>query len=72
MTKPDTLDKCSDTSQEEEQGVCHNTVALPFTLKKYLKAKEELWKPKYFTMQKYNLLKNPLKETKILQDTVTL
>jgi hypothetical protein len=25
-----------------KQGVCH-TVALPFTLKKYLKAKEELW-----------------------------
>jgi len=33
----------------------------------YLRAKEELWKLKYFTMQKYNLLqKNPLKETKIL------
>jgi hypothetical protein len=30
-------------------------VALPFTLKMYLKAKEEeeLWKFKYFTMQKY-------------------
>jgi hypothetical protein len=28
-------------------------LALPFTLKKYLKAKEELWKLKYFTMQKY-------------------
>jgi hypothetical protein len=28
-------------------------VALPFTLKKgYLKAKEEFWKLKYFTMQK--------------------
>jgi len=25
--------------------------------KKYLKAKEELWKLKYFTMQKYNLQK---------------
>ncbi len=35
-------------------------------IKKYLKAKEERWKLKYFTMQKYNLLKNPLKETKIL------
>jgi hypothetical protein len=33
------------------KGVCH-TVALPFTLKMYLKAKEELWKLKYFTMQK--------------------
>jgi hypothetical protein len=35
---------------------------------KYLKAKEELWKLKYFTMQKYNLQK----ETKILQDIKTL
>jgi len=34
--------------------------------------KEELWKFKYFTMQKYNLEKNPLKETKILQDIITL
>jgi hypothetical protein len=43
------------------KGVCH-TMALPFTIKKYLKAKEEeLWKLKYFTMQKYNLQNNPLK-----------
>jgi hypothetical protein len=35
----------------------------------YLKAEEELWKLKYFTMQKLNQSsKNPLKETKILQD----
>jgi hypothetical protein len=54
-----------------QQGVCHS-VALPFTLKSYLKAKEELRKLKYFTMQKYNLQKNPLKETKILQDIITL
>jgi hypothetical protein len=48
-------------------GPCH------FTLKKSIfKAKEELWKLKYFTMQKYNLHKNPLKETKILQDVLTL
>jgi hypothetical protein len=40
----------------------HN-VALPFTFKKYLNAKEELWTLKHFTMQKYNLQKNPLKET---------
>jgi hypothetical protein len=39
-----------------KQGVCHN-VALPFTLKKYHKAKEELGKLKYFTMQKYNVQK---------------
>jgi len=47
-----------------QQGVCfsHN-VALPFTFKKYLKAKEEeLWKFKYFTMQKYNLQKKILKK----------
>jgi hypothetical protein len=37
-------------------------------IKKYLKAKEELWKLKYFTMQKYNLQKSLPKETKILQD----
>jgi hypothetical protein len=41
-------------------------VALPFTLKKYLKAKEKLWKLKYLTMKKYNLQKNPPKKTKIL------
>jgi hypothetical protein len=32
-------------------------LASPFTFKKYLKAKEELWKLKYFTMQKYYLQK---------------
>jgi hypothetical protein len=41
-------------------------------IKKYLKAKEKLYKFKYFTMQKYNLQKNPLKETKIIQDIITL
>jgi hypothetical protein len=35
-----------------QQGVCH-TAALPIYIKKYLKAKEELWKLKYFTIQKY-------------------
>jgi hypothetical protein len=28
-------------------------MALPFTLKSILKAKQEIWKLKYFTMQKY-------------------
>jgi hypothetical protein len=50
-----------------QQGACH-TMALPFTLKSILRQKEELWKFKYFTMQKSNIQKNPLKETKILQD----
>jgi hypothetical protein len=45
---------------------------LAIYLKQYLKAKEQLCKLKYFTMQKCNLQKNPLKETKILQDTTTL
>jgi hypothetical protein len=41
-------------------------------IKTFTKAKEELWKLKHFTMQKYNLQKNPLEETKILQDIKTL
>jgi hypothetical protein len=41
------------TSAFLKQGLCH-TVTLPSTIKKDLKAKEEeLWKLKYFTMQKY-------------------
>jgi hypothetical protein len=65
--------KHSFTKKEKKQGMCH-IVALPFTLKSnYLKAQEEeLWKLKYyFTMQKYiNHQKNPLEETKILQDII--
>jgi len=58
--------------KKKNQGVCH-IVAFPFTLKKHLKAKEEFWKFKiFFTMQKYNLQKNALKETKILQNITTL
>jgi hypothetical protein len=45
---------------------------LAIYIKKYFMAKEELWKFKYFNMQKYNLQNNPLKETKILQDIMTL
>jgi hypothetical protein len=32
--------------------------------------KEELWKLKYFTCKNINLQKNPLKETKTLQDII--
>jgi hypothetical protein len=39
---------------------------------RYLNANEGLWKLKNFTMQKYNLQKNHLKQTKILQDIITL
>jgi len=52
------------------RGVSHHGLAI--YIKKYFKTKEELWKFKYFTMQKYNLQKNPRKETKILQDIITL
>jgi hypothetical protein len=46
----------------KQGGVSHCGLAI--YIKKYLKAKEELWKLKYFTMQKYNLQKDPLIETK--------
>ncbi len=54
----------------ETRGVSHHELAI--YNKKYLRAKEELWKFKYLTRQKHNLQKNPLKETKILQDVITL
>jgi hypothetical protein len=56
------------TKQTRDASHC----VLAIHIKKYLKAKEELWKFKYFTMQKYNFQKNPLKETKLLQDITTL
>jgi len=57
--------------QKKKQGVCH-TLALLFTLKSIFKPKKKaLWKLKYFTMQKHNLQKI-LKQTKILQDSITL
>jgi len=51
-------------------GASHCGLAI--YIKKYLKANKELRKFKYFTMHKYNLRKNPLKETKIFQDIITL
>jgi hypothetical protein len=42
-------------------------------IKKHLKAKEELWKLNYFTMQKYNLPKKTSKRNQNqLQDIVTI
>jgi hypothetical protein len=52
------------------RGASHCGLAI--YIKKCLQAKEELWKFKYFTMQKYNLQKHLLKEAKILQDIITL
>jgi hypothetical protein len=40
-----------------QQGVVSHLCDLAIYNKKYLKAKEELWKLKYFTMQKYNVQK---------------
>jgi hypothetical protein len=61
-------------SLDQTRGVSHCGLAI--SIKKYLKAKEEeLWKLKYlFHHAKiYPILKkNPLKETKILQDIITL
>ncbi len=57
-----------------EQGLCH-TVAFAIYIKKYLKAKEELWKLQYFHHAKIYLIfkKHPLKEKpKILQDITTM
>jgi len=59
------------TSVQKTRGVSH-TLVFAIYMKKYHKAKEGLWKLEYFTMQKYNLQKNPLKETQILQDIITL
>jgi hypothetical protein len=44
---------------KKTRGVSHYGLAI--YIKKYLKAKEELWKLKYFTMQKYNLQKKSSK-----------
>jgi len=65
------------TRKNEKKITMGNKIFLfapsPIYIKKgNLKAKEEFWKFKYFTMQKYNLLNNPLKETKIHQDIITL
>jgi hypothetical protein len=53
-----------------KQGVSHCGLAID--IKRYSKTKEELWKLKYFIMQKYSLQKILSKKPKILQDIVTL
>jgi len=65
---------CLGTTDSALQSTKNKQVVWPPTIytNKYLNAKEELWKFKYFTIQKYNLQKNPPKETKILQDIRTL
>jgi hypothetical protein len=58
-------------TSKQKRGVSH--CGLDIYIGQYLKAKEEnsYGKFKYLTMQKYNLQKNLLKETKILQDIIT-
>jgi hypothetical protein len=46
----------------KQGGVSHCGIAI--YVKKYLKAKEDIWKLKFFTMQKYNLQKNLQKKPK--------
>jgi hypothetical protein len=53
-----------DQASAEKMFLCKRGVLshLPVTLESILRQKkEELWKLKYFTMQKHNLQKNPLK-----------
>jgi hypothetical protein len=50
----------------------HHTVALPFTLKSILRQKKNYGNSNISPWKNYNLQKNPLKETKILQDIITL
>jgi hypothetical protein len=45
-------------------------MALPFRLKSILRQNKDYENSDISTMQKYNLRKNPLKETKILQDII--
>jgi hypothetical protein len=54
-------------SRMKQNKGCVSHWGFSIYIKKYLKAKEGLWKLKYFIMQKHNLQKNPLKEKKILQ-----
>jgi hypothetical protein len=54
--------------QIETRGLSHCGLAI--CIKKYLKAKEESWKLKYFTIRKYYSSKNPLEETEINQDII--
>jgi hypothetical protein len=54
-----------------KQGVGH-IVALPFTLKSTLRQKKNYENSNISPCKKCILQKNPLKETKILQDIITL
>jgi hypothetical protein len=62
---------------KKTRGLSHSGLAI--YIKKYLKAKEEIWKLNYFTMSHNMIFKksskrnqNPSIEIKILQDIITL
>jgi len=54
------LKKEKNKKNKKNKGVV-SQCGLAIYIKKYLKAKEELWKLKYFTMQKYKLKKKSFK-----------
>jgi hypothetical protein len=56
---------------QQKQGVCH-TVALAFTLKSVLRQKKNYGNSNISPCKTIILKKNPLKETKILQEIITL
>jgi hypothetical protein len=57
--------------KDVKQGVCY-IVALPLTLESILWPKNNYGNLDISSCKKYNLQKNPLKETKILQDMIIL
>jgi hypothetical protein len=64
--------KEDDISPPEKQGVRHTTVALPFTLKTIRRQKKNYEYSNISPCKNYNLQKILIKETKILQDIITL
>jgi hypothetical protein len=55
----------------QQRGVCH-IVSLPFTLKSILRQKKNYGNSNISPCKNIIFKKNPLKETKILQDIITL
>jgi hypothetical protein len=53
------LNTTNKQTNKQTRGVSHCGLAIH--IKKYLNAKDDIWKLKYFIMQNYNLQKNPLK-----------
>jgi DNA-binding transcriptional regulator/RsmH inhibitor MraZ len=53
------------------RDVSHSDLAI-YIIKKYLKAKEELWKLKYFTILRHNFQKILLKKPKSFKTFITL